>query len=233
MCRAGQGGRSPTIPAGPPFGDSKTQLSGPSGLIKDTPASLRRRTLHGRSPIAGRGLPARAGPLRGCGSRLSPAYERRYLDRPAAHEAGGPRHGGGAARPAPGADSGGSHIRRRRGSRIPEVRAAADCPRWRRPRQVSAAGEGPGRRRAAADGAGGVAGELRGPSACRSAWPGPAIGRSGRVTPRGPAPLQRGGRDGGWEAVLAGRLSSAPSHLSANATQPFTLYNNNLWSVCH
>lgn len=41
-------------------------------------------------------------------------------------------------------------------------------------------------------------------------WPRQAIGRNGRVTPRRPAPLQRGGRDGGWEAVHAGRLSPAP-----------------------
>lgn len=83
--------------------------------------------------------------LRGCGSRLPSASECRYLSSSEAHEARRLRHGGGSARPAPGADSGGSHIRRGRGSRIPEVRAATDCPRWRRPRQVSAAGEGPGR----------------------------------------------------------------------------------------
>lgn len=237
MCGAGQGHRIPTRTPGPPFGDSKIAHSGPSRLYQRHAC----KCAQARSPWAesaggggafprGRGRVA----LRGCGSRLPPAYECRYRGRPETHEAGRPRHGGVAARPAPGADSGGSHIRRRRGSRIPEVRAAADCLRWRRPRQVSAAGEGPGRRRAAA-GSGGrwwrrcrrAQRPLRPPPA----WPRPAIGRNGRVTPCGPAPLQRGGRDGGWEAVLAGRLSSSPSHLSANATQPFT--RASLWSVCH
>lgn len=183
----------------------------------------------------GRGLPARAGPSGPPRVWLSAAVSvvYRYLGSSEAHEAGRLRHGGGPAQPAPGADSGGSHIRRGRGSRIPEVRAATDCPRWRRPRQVSAAGEGPGRWWAAVDGAGGVAGELRGPLRHPPAWRRLAIGRNGRVTPRGPAPLHRGGRAGGWEAVLSGRFSSAPSHLSANATQPFTLCRSILWSVCH
>lgn len=183
----------------------------------------------------GRGLPARAGPNGPPRVWLPAAVSVvcRYLGSSEAHEAGRLRHGGGPARPVPDADSGGSHIRRGRGSRIPEVRAATDCPRWRRPRQVSAAGEGTGRWWAAVDRAGGVAGELRGPLRHPPAWRRPAIGRNRRVTPRGPAPLNRGGRAGGWEAVLSGRFSSAPSHLSAYATQPFTLCRSILWSVCH
>lgn len=87
---------------------------------------------------------------------------------------------------------------------------------------MSAAGEGLGRRRAAADRAGGVAGELRGPPPASFLASAGDWAQWARDSPPACAPAARweGWRVGGCPRRLP---QPRPSHLPANATQPFTL----------